>query len=219
MAELYRRMDVGIYESEVAGRKATATRHLSLLNRFTGKKNGRVLDIGCASGHFLEAARQAGWSITGVEPSEVLFARARETLGDDAELACSTLEHSSLEAESFDAVTLWDVLEHVPDPLGFMRHCRNLLKPGGKLFVNVPDLDSAEARLLGRRWPLLLAEHLNYFNRPSLRLCGDKADLEWVYFGRRRVSFSISYILFRLAQHRIQGSRLPAGSHPLELGR
>ncbi len=205
MAEIYRKMDVGVYESEAAGRKATAARHLRLLSRFTASP-GRLLDAGCASGHFLREARQVGWSVAGVEPSETLFARAHETLGEGAELYCSTLELASFAPASFDAVTLWDVLEHVPEPVGFMTLCGKLLKPGGKLLVNVPDLDSPEARMLGKRWPLLLAEHLNYFNRKSLRVCGKMSSLEWIHFGRRRVSFSLDYILFRLSQHRIPGA-------------
>jgi 2-polyprenyl-3-methyl-5-hydroxy-6-metoxy-1,4-benzoquinol methylase/glycosyltransferase involved in cell wall biosynthesis len=206
MAELYRRMDVGVYESETPGRKATAARHLELLKRFTARIPGKVLDAGCASGHFLREARRAGWLVAGAEPSETLFAKARQTLGTDAELHCSILEQANLTPSSFDAITLWDVLEHVPEPAAFMRLCCTLLKPGGKLFVNVPDLDSIEARVLGEKWPLLLAEHLNYFNRKSLRLCGEMADLKWVHFGRRRVSFSLDYILFRLSQHRIPGA-------------
>ncbi len=208
MAELYRRMDTGVYESETAGRTATAIRHLGILRRFAGAQPGRLLDAGCASGSFLLAAREAGWSVAGVEPSEALFAKAVGTLGDDAELHCRILEQAGLAPESFDAITLWDVLEHVPDPAGFMRLCRELLKPGGKLFVNVPDLDSFEAQTLGKRWPLLLAEHLNYFNRESLRLCAEKAGLSWIHFGRRSVSFSVEYILFRLSQHRIPGTKL-----------
>jgi hypothetical protein len=54
----------------------------------------------------------------------------------------------------------------------------------------------------------LLAEHLNYFTRKSLRICGEAADLTWISFGRRRVSFSVDYILFRLSQHRIPGAAL-----------
>jgi SAM-dependent methyltransferase len=206
MAGLYRRMDVRVYESEAAGRLATAARHLDILERFVTSSRGKILDVGFASGHFLYKARQAGWSIAGVEPSETLYAKAIETLGEDAELCCSILEQANFPAASYDAVTLWDVLEHVPEPVAFMKLCATLLKPGGMLLLNVPDLDSREARLLGNRWPLLLAEHLNYFNRKSLRLIGELAGLKWVYFGRRRVSFSLDYILFRLSQHRIPGA-------------
>jgi SAM-dependent methyltransferase len=207
MAEIYRKMDVGVYESETAGRKATAARHLRLLHRFIPSP-GRLLDAGCASGYFLDAARRAGWSIAGVEPSEVLFEKALRTLGTEVPLFRVTLEQAHFEPASFDAITLWDVLEHVPDPVGFLELCASLLKPGGRLLVNVPDLGSPEARLLGRKWPLLLAEHLNYFTRGSLRRAGEKAGLKPLHFGRRPASFSIGYILYRLAQHRIPGTAL-----------
>lgn len=207
MAELYRQMDTGVYESETEGRKTTAIRHLEILRRFA-RKPGRLLDAGCASGTFLREACDAGWSVAGVEPSEALFAKAVAALGEKAELHCSVLEQARFPAASFDAITLWDVLEHVPDPAGFMRLCCELLKPGGKLLVNVPDLDSFEARTLGRRWPLLLAEHLNYFNRASLRLCAENAGLRWMHFGRRSASFSVEYILYRLSQHRVPGAKL-----------
>ena len=206
MAEIYRKMDVRVYESETAGRIATAARHLGIVKQFAATPVGRVLDAGCASGYFLREARSAGWSVVGVEPSETLYAKAVETLGADADVRCSILEHANFPAASFDVITLWDVLEHVPDPANFMSLCARLLKPGGSLFVNVPDLDSVQARLLGKRWPLLLAEHLNYFNRSSLRRCAELAGLQWVHFGRRRVSFSLNYILFRLSQHRIPGT-------------
>lgn len=208
MAEIYRKMDIGVYESESAGRRATAARHFRLLERFVKRGPGRLLDVGCASGRFLREARQHGWSVAGVEPSEFLCDKAAETLGKDAELYCSILEHVDFEPKSFDAVTLWDVLEHVPDPLEFLATCARLLKPDGRLLVNVPDLDSPEARILGRKWPLLLAEHLNYFNRASLQRCAGQAGLTPEYFGRRPASFSIDYILFRLAQHEIPGARL-----------
>ena len=129
------------------------------------------------------------------------------------------LEEADFGGRRFDAVTLWDVLEHVVDPLSIMKRCRDLLKPGGSLFVNVPDLDSLEARVLRRRWPLLLPEHMNYFNRPSLKLCAKKSGLEWVRFGRRRSYFSVQYVLYRLAQHRIPLSKQLSGAGRTFLGR
>jgi SAM-dependent methyltransferase len=208
MAELYRKMDVGVYESEAAGRSATASRHMRILSRFAGEPAGRLLDVGCASGLFLREASRAGWSVAGVEPSETLYARAKAMLGANTELHCCILEQANFASESFYAITLWDVLEHVPEPVEFVKTCAALLKPGGKLILNVPDLESREARLLGKRWPLLLAEHLNYFTRGSLRVCGEKAGLKWMHFGRRHVSFSVDYILFRLSQHRIPGTAM-----------
>jgi SAM-dependent methyltransferase len=208
MAQLYRKMDVGVYEAEASGRQNTAARHMRIVQQFTTRRTGRVLDVGCASGLFLREALRAGWSAAGAEPSEVLHARALDLLGTQAELCCCTLEHANFAPGSFDAITLWDVLEHVPEPVAFMRHCATLLKSNGKLFLNVPNLDSLEARVLGRKWPLLLAEHLNYFNHKSLRRCGAAAGLRPIHFGRRPVSFSLDYILFRLSQHKIPGAAL-----------
>jgi hypothetical protein len=94
----------------------------------------------------------------------------------------------------------------VVDPVGFLARCKYLLTPSGHIYLNVPNLDSKEARLLGKRWPLLLAEHLNYFNQSSLTMCGRKAGLEWLHFGQRPSSFTTGYIMYRLAQHNIPGS-------------
>ncbi|MCX6626477.1 MAG: class I SAM-dependent methyltransferase [Candidatus Solibacter sp.] len=204
MADLYRRMDPQVYEAEAAGRTKTALRHLRIVQRH--QPPGRMLDVGCASGLFLKMASGAGWAVEGIEPSEKLYSTAATELAGIGQVHCGTLEESDLPQESFDAITIWDVLEHVPDPVGFLARCQSLLKQQGHLYLNVPNLDSKEARLLGKRWPLLLAEHVNYFNRNSLTICGQKAGLEWLRFGQRPSSFSAGYILYRLAQHNIPGS-------------
>jgi SAM-dependent methyltransferase len=171
-------------------------------------KGGRLLDVGCASGSFLEEAAAYGWEVTGVEPSREHFEIAREKLAGKGTLICNTLQEAGLARSSFDVLTLWDVLEHVPDPGGFMARCASFLRPGGYLFLNVPDLDSLPARLLRERWPLFLPEHLNYFNRSSLRACGERANLVWRNFGRRWASFSLEYVLYRLSQHAFPGAAL-----------
>jgi SAM-dependent methyltransferase len=204
MAELYRRMDPRVYEAEAAGRARTAARHLRIVQRH--QPPGRILDVGCASGLFLKLAAGAGWAVEGIEPSETLHRTAAAALAGVGQVHCGTLEESGLAPGSFDAITIWDVLEHVPDPNGFLARCRSLLRPEGRLYANVPNIDSKEARLLGKRWPLLLAEHLNYFNRSSLTICGQKAGLEWLSFGQRPSWFSTGYIMYRLAQHKIPGS-------------
>jgi len=144
--------------------------------------------------------------VVGLEPSESLFEKAERALQGRGEVYRMTLEQAELPPATFDAVTLWDVLEHVADPLGFLTTCRCLLKPQGRLFLNVPNLDSKEAHWLGSRWPLLLAEHLNYFTPASLGLCGEQGGLEWLDFRQRPSSFSIDYILYRLSQHNIPGA-------------
>ena len=207
IAEAYRNMDSSLYEAESARRARTAAGHLRIVSRYA-KPPGEILDVGCASGLFLKAAMDAGWKVTGVEPSEVLARKARALLAGAGEISATTLERCAFPPQSFDAITLFDVLEHVPDSRGFLATCAALLKPGGWMFLNVPDLDSWEARILGSRWPLLLPEHLNYFNRNSLRLCAGQAGLVLQHFGRRPAWFSIEYVCYRLAQHCIPGARL-----------
>jgi len=205
LSRLYRQMDSEMYERETAGRIRTARGNLAIVHRFL--RTGCLLDVGCASGIFLDQAANAGWQVWGVEPAEGFAGRARKLLAGRGQVLHGILEHASLPAASFDAVTLWDVLEHVPDPVKFLQLCASLVKPGGYLFANVPNLDSLPARILGERWPLFLAEHLNYFNRSSLRVIGRLTDMTPVYLGRRFVSFSLSYVFYRLAQHRIPGSQ------------
>jgi len=204
LASLYRELAPEVYEKESRGRVRTARRHLRIVERYISE--GRVLDVGCASGAFLYSAAAAGWSVVGVEPAEILCGKAKHLLGNRGQVLCQPLQQADLPSSSFDAITLWDVLEHVLNPVGFFSLCASLLKPGGYLFANVPDLDSVQARLLRERWPLLLAEHLNYFNRASLRLCGDKAHLQWITFGQRPAVFSLEYVFYRLAQHKIAGA-------------
>jgi len=214
--ELYRQMDPKVYESESEGRNRTARRHLQIVRLQVA--SGRLLDIGCASGLFLSHAVQTGWDVTGVEPNEKLCEQARERLEGRAELHCGTLQSVALEGK-FQAITLWDVLEHVPDPNAFLLACCRLLHPNGFLFLNVPDLDSPQARILKRRWPLLLPEHLNYFNRPSLRLCAEHAHLMPIRFGRRYAWFSMNYVAYRVAQHEILGAKILKQSASGILGR
>ena len=203
---LYQHMDTDVYESEEFARIATAKRHAAILNRHAGR-SGKLLDIGCASGLFLDQAARSGWDVFGVEPNAVLSAEAAGRLGKNR-VWCTTLEEANLDAGSFDAITMWDVLEHVVDPPGFLQLCARLLRPAGKILAKVPDFDSLQARLMGARWPLLLPEHLGYFTRVSLCACGERANLRTVGFGRGRITYSTGYVLYRLGQHGFPGARI-----------
>jgi SAM-dependent methyltransferase len=137
---------------------------------------GPWLDVVCSSGVFLDVVTAAGAEAWGVEPSAWLAEIARRGHGD--RVRCAPLEGAALPAEAFGVVTLWYVLEHVPDPRGFLALARRHLVPGGLLALKVPARDSYVARALRGRWPLLLPEHLHYFTRPSLRALLREAGLE-----------------------------------------
>jgi SAM-dependent methyltransferase len=188
------------------GRERTASKQFQVVRRYI--RNGSLLDVGCGSGIFLAIAENEGWRVAGVEPSQLHFEIASRSLSKRAKILCCTLDHADLPVGSFDAVTLWDVLEHVTDPMAFLARCKSLLNPQGFLFANVPDLDSWQARLLGSRWPLLLPEHLNYFNDNSLRQAFNKAGFQLVCLGRRPTYFSIDYFLHGVVQHGVAGTSL-----------
>src|SRR5207249_972451 len=98
---------------------------------------GRLLDFGCGGGSFLERMKHQGWQVTGLDVSAETVERIRDELGVRA--LTGTLPHAELEAGAFDVVTMWHSLEHVHDRLGVLRAAYDLLTPGGRLMVAVPN--------------------------------------------------------------------------------
>lgn len=111
---------------------------------------GSLLDVGCATGLFLNQMRQKEWQVTGVELSSYAAEYARQTFG--LHVITGTLEETALPTDSFDVVTLWDVLEHVVDPKETLLEIARVLKPGGMLLLGLPNPASFEARLFGASW-------------------------------------------------------------------
>jgi len=123
------------------------------------------LDVGCAMGSMLQEAKAAGWNPVGVETSE--FAARYAAENTSCRVHAGTLEKAAFQSGSFDVVTLMDVIEHVPDPLGLAREIHRILRPGGVLFIVTPNFSSFFVRLYGRTaygvWP---DQHVVYF-QPS----------------------------------------------------
>ena len=129
---------------------------------------GRLLDVGCSTGLFLNAMRAFGWDVEGVELSEFAANYAREQFG--LKVATGTLEEALLPGESFDVVTLYDVLEHVIDPKSTLREIHRILKPGGMILLSLPNPDSFEAKLFGSSWVGWdRPRHLHIFSASVLR--------------------------------------------------
>ena len=110
----------------------------------------RALDVGCATGTFLAALRGDGWDVWGVEPGAEAAAYARERLGP--QIVRGFVEDVALPARSFHLITLWDVIEHLPNPAATLRHLRGLLAPGGAIMIQTPRWGSFESRLFGACW-------------------------------------------------------------------
>ena len=121
----------------------------SILAKTTIQK-GSLLDVGCATGDFIASFKVAsGWDVTGLEivPEAAAAARAK-----GLQIIEKNLEAAELSAESFDVVTMWDVLEHMPDPAQALRVCLSLLKPGGLLVLKCPDPAGREASIFRESW-------------------------------------------------------------------
>jgi 2-polyprenyl-3-methyl-5-hydroxy-6-metoxy-1,4-benzoquinol methylase len=112
-----------------------------------GLRAGSLLDVGCATGSFLSVAKAAGWDCRGVEVSAFAAAQARERTG--CEVFSGRLEDAPFGSAAFDVITMWDLLEHLPDPLSGLKTARRLLKPSGLLLVNTPNENSL-LRLVAR---------------------------------------------------------------------
>jgi ubiquinone/menaquinone biosynthesis C-methylase UbiE len=155
-----------LYLQERVAREWTFRKHLQSLERFTGPaKSRRLLDVGAYIGVFVEAATGSGWDAMGLEPSTWAVRCARER---GLTVEQGTLEEANLDSDSFDALTMWDVIEHLGDPVGEMRHAYRILRPGGWIAIHTMDLDSLFARIMGPRWPWLMEMHIYYFTRRTL---------------------------------------------------
>jgi SAM-dependent methyltransferase len=114
------------------------------------KKTGRILDIGCSTGIFLSSMKRIGWDTYGVEPSQYAASYARSQF--EINVFNGFLENARFENDFFDVVTLWDVLEHVYDPIQTLKEIQRILKPDGLLLINIPNPDAWERKWFGKYW-------------------------------------------------------------------
>lgn len=194
------------YDYGLRKRSRFVTRH---------KLEGALLDVGCATGEFLQGMRrQGGWQVHGVEltPEVAQIARDRHQL----DIFTGTLEQAAYPAKRFDVVTLWDVLEHLYDPAATLREIHRILKDDGILLIRVPNLASWDARLFGRYWAGLDAPRHLYIYTPQtltqlLRQNG--------FCVREHRGASSAYIYFVLSvQFRLNGHMVAPRAKRLLLG-
>lgn len=184
------------YDSERDSRSINAHMSLSMIRRHM--PSGRLLEVGCANGFFLNAARMS-YETTGVEPSRSAADYARTKLRLDVPAA--TLAEAKFPDASFDAVALIDVIEHLPDPLAMLCETARITKPGGVLYLVTPDVNSLSALVLGARWWGLRPAHIYYFSRATLGAMLAKAGYTVVEARSYGRIFSWGYWLTRLSNY------------------
>ncbi len=163
------------YDSRRAELRKRYTRQLDQIERLHGAPGKTLLDVGCSIGVFASAAKARGYQVRGVELAEETARYAQATFGLD--VFCGTLEEAHYPDQSFDVVTLWDVLEHVGNPIGLLCETRRILKDGGLLVVQCPNVRSKMASIGGERWIWwTVPDHLTHFDPNTmtrlLRRCG-----------------------------------------------
>lgn len=183
------------YLGEEPNHRANGRARLRLLEKYIVP--GRLLDVGCAAGFFLDEARDVGWEVQGVELSPEMAAHGAERLGLRMhELPFGELD---LEPEALDAVTMWDYIEHSIDPAGDLCQAARLLRSGGVLALSTGDAGSLVARLSGSRWHLLTPRHHNYFfTRRSLQRAFEAAGFTVEAVAYTSNLYSVSYLVYKL---------------------
>ena len=131
------------------------------------KRNGKLLDYGSGTGEFLLKMKSVGWSVAGVEPSEKAREKANKLFSNDDKPIVAELDQVG--NGSFDAITLWHVLEHVHQLNEVLTHLNHKLNPEGFLFIAVPNYESSDAKIYQENWAAYdLPRHLWHFSRQTM---------------------------------------------------
>jgi SAM-dependent methyltransferase len=191
LAKLYRGSTFE-YGDELAGLRATYGKALERLAELVPERAG-LLDIGTGSGFVLELAHDNGWSgVRGVEPSGDAITRARSDIGPL--IAADVMRPGLFEPGSFDAVTMFQVLDHMPDPVALLAECRDVLRRGGVVLAFNHNVNAWSARLLGARSPIIDVEHTYLYSTATIRALFDRAGFEILSVRPVRNTYSIRYL-------------------------
>lgn len=149
-------------------RKRTLKGKRKLIESVAGKKNGKILDIGCGTGSFLSVMKQNRWEVKGLEPDEQARIKAKELYGLTIEPIDTFF---NLLPQSFDVITMWHVLEHVHELHRYITQLKSLLTPGGRLLIAVPNYTSTDAGHYKKFWAGYdVPRHLYHFSPQSMQL-------------------------------------------------
>ena len=194
--EKYVNVEDPLYFEERQGRVMTFGKHLRPLQRLIGPPNGRaLLDVGAHIGVFVEVANNAGWKAMGIEPSRWSVGVARQS---GIELIEGTLASANFPDDHFDIVTLWDVIEHLADPLSELEHVFRVLKPGGWVVIHTMNIESFFARLMGRKWPWLMEMHLYYFSERTIHRMLETIHFQWKSSHPQGRFLRLGYLISRI---------------------
>lgn len=159
------------------------------------KSSGRLLDVGCAFGYVVELALLKGYDAYGFDPSSFAVKRAKKLVGADR-VQETTISDARYPKDSFDVITMFDVFEHLEDPLADMKKLRSFLKPDGIIIIATGDTKSIAARVMKRRWTFFIPpQHIFFFNKQNVTTLLSQARLKpinWYTVGKW---LSLGYVM------------------------
>ena len=162
------------------------------------KQEGRLLDIGCAFGDLLSIAAKRGWKCCGIEISSYAVREAGKKIGPES-IQEGDFLRSSYPLETFDAVTMVDIAEHIYETRALFQKCHDILKENGLLIVVAPDINSLSRKAMGRSWPHFNREHPVYFSSNSIARILSANGFELLEASSFKKALNLYYIIAQLS--------------------
>lgn len=210
LAERARELDLvepHVEQSEQPWRELMARERLDDLKRFVS--HGRLLEVGCSTGEMLLAAKES-FAVFGVE-ADALSSRIASERGVqcfNGALADAQIAGEKLADASFDVAALYHVIEHFPSPRAEMNELHRILKPGGLLVVETPNIANVWFRLLGARWRQFIPDHVFFFSPQTIRRLCDETGFEIVELRNVGKAMSARLLISRLGRYHQPTARI-----------
>lgn len=181
------------YDLDKEVTKMTYQNYLTVLEKYLNKQSGiSMFEVGCATGFFMDLARQKGWQTEGIDISEYAVKKAREK----GLLASVAILENYQTDKKFDVVAMQDVIEHVKDPIDLIRRAKSLLTENGLLLITTPDEGSLWARIWGKKWHAFVPpQHLFYFSTKNLSSLLEQHGFQVMNVAHHGKWFAVPYII------------------------
>lgn len=175
-------------------RKILSKQHLQTVEKYM--KKGKMLDVGCFVGFFLQLAKNNGWEVYGVEPSSWAIKEAKKR---KIRIIGKVIDDIRTKKYFFDVITLWDVIEHLPNPHSTLTNIHALLKKGGIIALGTPNIESLfYAKVLRGNCPFLVRMHVILYSPQTLSLLLNKYGFEVIEVQPYSRTFPVYYLLERI---------------------
>ncbi len=157
-----------------------------ILGKLKGyRRTNNLLDIGAGRGHFMRYAQSKGWKAFGTEFSKSAYKSGKES---GLNLYPGDISEINFSDGMFDAVTMWEVIEHLPDPQANFKAINRVLRMGGAIFMTTPNYDAMTRKMMGKNWSIFQHEHLSVFRISGLKRILDKCHFKLAWLASENIS-------------------------------